>query len=217
MNTPVQAAYFWSNLDLKSGVWLIYETISFGSLWMQGFGLYIWPLNISFNPFISAFLNPFPPISAALINFTLSNAKQFYSSMGNPLGSKGLRNYIPIMSIPLQTCLQCCLQMVNLKQIFAPCSKSWELTTRVSHSVTVNTCTANLFKELLNPLFSINFFFNQWFPYISINMVFTHSWHENTIIFQDGVIESQILITPGLCMCNLHKIAWLLSFTASQL
>ena len=26
----------------------------------------------------------------ALIDFTLSNARQFYSSMGNPLGSKGL-------------------------------------------------------------------------------------------------------------------------------
>ena len=26
----------------------------------------------------------------ALIDFTLSNARRFYSSMGNPLGSKGL-------------------------------------------------------------------------------------------------------------------------------
>ena len=27
----------------------------------------------------------------ALIDFTLSNARRFYSSMGNPLGLKGLR------------------------------------------------------------------------------------------------------------------------------
>ena len=27
----------------------------------------------------------------ALIDFTLSNARQFYSSMGNPLGGKGLK------------------------------------------------------------------------------------------------------------------------------
>ena len=37
----------------------------------------------------------------ALINFTLSNARQFYSSMGNPLGWKGLttwkaKNYVPV-------------------------------------------------------------------------------------------------------------------------
>ena len=36
----------------------------------------------------------------ALIDFTLSNARQFYSSMGNPLGEKGLttlkaKNYVP--------------------------------------------------------------------------------------------------------------------------
>ena len=29
----------------------------------------------------------------ALIDFTLSNARRFYSSMGNPLGWKGLKRY----------------------------------------------------------------------------------------------------------------------------
>ena len=37
----------------------------------------------------------------ALIDFTLSNARRFYSSMGNPLGVKGLttlkaKNHVPI-------------------------------------------------------------------------------------------------------------------------
>ena len=29
------------------------------------------------------------------IDFTLSNAKRFYSSKGNPLALKGLKNYLP--------------------------------------------------------------------------------------------------------------------------
>ena len=37
----------------------------------------------------------------ALIDFTLSNARRFYLSMGNPLGWKGLttwkaKNYVPV-------------------------------------------------------------------------------------------------------------------------
>ena len=37
----------------------------------------------------------------ALMDFTLSNARRFYSSMGNPLGVKGLttwkaKNYVPV-------------------------------------------------------------------------------------------------------------------------
>ena len=44
----------------------------------------------------------------ALIDFTLSNARRFYSSMGNPLGVKGLttsspKTYVPIKaSVPMQ-------------------------------------------------------------------------------------------------------------------
>ena len=44
----------------------------------------------------------------ALIDFTLSNARQFYSSMGNPLGWKGLRGlmrlpgfYVKLASQPI--------------------------------------------------------------------------------------------------------------------
>ena len=36
-------------------------------------------------------LNPFTPKSD-LIDFTLSNARQFYSSKGDPLGVKGLKH-----------------------------------------------------------------------------------------------------------------------------
>ena len=41
----------------------------------------------------------------ALIDFTLHNARQFYSSMGNPLGGKGLttsktNNYVTINPLP---------------------------------------------------------------------------------------------------------------------
>ena len=39
-------------------------------------------------------LNPFTPKSD-LIDFTLSNARRFYSSKGDPLGVKGLKNYVP--------------------------------------------------------------------------------------------------------------------------
>ena len=38
-------------------------------------------------------LNPFTPKSD-LIDFTLSNARQFYLSRGDPLGVKGLKNYL---------------------------------------------------------------------------------------------------------------------------
>ena len=37
--------------------------------------------------------NPFTPKSD-LIDFTLSNARRFYSSKGDPLGVKGLRSYV---------------------------------------------------------------------------------------------------------------------------
>ena len=43
--------------------------------------------------FLSAF-NPFTPKSD-LIDLTLSNARRFYSSKGDPLGVKGLKNYLP--------------------------------------------------------------------------------------------------------------------------
>ena len=42
-------------------------------------------------------LNPFPTewVLRALIDSTLSNARRFYSSMGNPLDGKGLtRGYV---------------------------------------------------------------------------------------------------------------------------
>ena len=39
-------------------------------------------------------VNPFTPKSD-LIDFTLSNARQFCSSKGDPLGVKGLKNYLP--------------------------------------------------------------------------------------------------------------------------
>ena len=39
-------------------------------------------------------LNPFIPKSD-LIDFTLSNTRRFYSSKGDPLGVKGLKNYLP--------------------------------------------------------------------------------------------------------------------------
>ena len=44
-------------------------------------------------------LNPFTPKSDS-IDFTLSNAGQFYSSKGDPLGVKGLKNYRGISPNP---------------------------------------------------------------------------------------------------------------------
>ena len=40
-------------------------------------------------------LNPLLPGSDRLIDFTLSNAIRFYSSKGDPLGLKELKNYLP--------------------------------------------------------------------------------------------------------------------------
>ena len=40
------------------------------------------------------YIDPFTPKSD-LIDFTLSNARRFYSSKGDPLGVKGLKNYLP--------------------------------------------------------------------------------------------------------------------------
>ena len=38
--------------------------------------------------------NPFTPKSD-LIDFTLPNARRFYSSKGDPMGGKGLKDYLP--------------------------------------------------------------------------------------------------------------------------
>ena len=35
------------------------------------------------------------PLFTLNIDFTLSNARRFYSSRGDPLGTKGLQNYLP--------------------------------------------------------------------------------------------------------------------------
>ena len=45
------------------------------------------------NAYIYTLINPFTPESD-LIDFTLSNARRFYSSKGDPLGLKGLKNYL---------------------------------------------------------------------------------------------------------------------------
>ena len=39
-------------------------------------------------------VNPFSA-KDVLLDFTLSNARRFYSSKGNPLALKGLKNYLP--------------------------------------------------------------------------------------------------------------------------
>ena len=54
-------------------------------------------LNVDFYPliFISEHINVtkrFVPAQDPVVDFTLSNARRFYSSMGDPLGSKGLIN-----------------------------------------------------------------------------------------------------------------------------
>ena len=43
-------------------------------------------------------LNPFTPKSDS-IDFTLSNARRFYSSKGDPSGVKGLKNWVTIFSL----------------------------------------------------------------------------------------------------------------------
>ena len=55
-------------------------------------------------------LNPFPAewVLRALIDFTLSNARRFYSSMGNPLYGKGLTTSktVPINPFPAEWVLR---------------------------------------------------------------------------------------------------------------
>ena len=52
-------------------------------------------INSNFNTFAPCSFNPLTAELAlrALIDFTLSNARRFYSSMGNPLNGKGLSNH----------------------------------------------------------------------------------------------------------------------------
>ena len=42
----------------------------------------------------------------ALIDFTLSNARRFHSSMGNPLGSKGLIDFATVSRLRLYCVLR---------------------------------------------------------------------------------------------------------------
>ena len=58
----------------------------------------------------------------ALIDFTLSNARQFYSSMGNPLGVKGL-SVAPTLS-PHDLCepVHECMRPLTTKQTAPPCT-----------------------------------------------------------------------------------------------
>ena len=61
-----------------------------------------WPFEVILTPLSTEekiiigkqMFNPFTPKSD-LIDFTLSNARRFYSSKGDPLGVKGLNNYLP--------------------------------------------------------------------------------------------------------------------------
>ena len=47
----------------------------------------------------NSYLNPFTPKSD-FIDFSLSNARRFYSSKGDPLGAKRLKNYLPYPFTP---------------------------------------------------------------------------------------------------------------------
>ena len=58
----------------------------------SAFGVwYLWK-KVSYVIFV--LINPFSA-KDVLIDFTLSNARRFYSSKGNPLALKGLKNYLP--------------------------------------------------------------------------------------------------------------------------
>ena len=53
------------------------------------------------HPVNSYLVRPFNPFTAKgdLIDFTLSNARRFYSSKGDPLEVKGLKNYLLTLSL----------------------------------------------------------------------------------------------------------------------
>ena len=46
--------------------------------------------------FLKLFINPLHPRSAIIEDFTLSSARWFYLSKGDPLGLKGLKNCLPL-------------------------------------------------------------------------------------------------------------------------
>jgi len=134
---------------------------------MHGLGSLVWPFSTSFNPLMSALLEKLHSI--------------WYAT-----------------SIPLQNWLQCCIQLVNLTVIFATWGKWWDLTTQESHCI-VDCSDLNSKFCLCNyqfPRSATSFSFNQWLPYISLNMVSMHSWDENTV-FHVGAIALQILLSPG--------------------
>ena len=104
---------------------------------------------------------------------------------------------------------------INSKENFAPQKKLWGITIQVLFWL-LTLEQQILFMALSNPSSVNKSFFNQWLPYISIKMVFTHSWDENRLLLE-SVIAWQSLLTSGPWACSLRKIAWLLSFTASCL
>jgi len=52
----------------------------------------------------------------ALIDFTLSNARRFYSSMGNPLGLKGLMHFLTIPLGPSVLLMRSPMAMAPIKE-----------------------------------------------------------------------------------------------------
>ena len=67
---------------------------------------------ISSRTGLALYVNPFTPISA-LIDFTLSNTRRFYSSMGNPSGVKGL-TCTSFLCVGLQHGLSKVMQIIKL-------------------------------------------------------------------------------------------------------
>ena len=61
-----------------------------------------------------------------------------------------------------------------------------------------------LLMELSNPSFSNKFFFNQWLPLISINIVFMHSWDENTV-FHDAWLRCRFYSPHALRQKTLNN------------
>ena len=119
-----------------------------------------------------------------------------------------LRNYIA-----LQSCLQCCLWLINLTKNIPICkwmTKTPKATSISQYHWLLKIKWQILFMGLSNSSFSQKVISNQWLPYISIKMVFMHSWDENTL-WHDGFTKFTHPRSIGMLSMS-SKIAWLLSY-----
>jgi len=126
-----------------------------------------------------------------------------------------LRNYIV-----LQSCLQCCLWLINLTEIIPICkwmTKTPKATSTLQYHWLLKIKWQILFMGLSDPSFSQKVISNQWLPYISIKTRYLWQlrWKHTFPWWHDGFTKFTHPRPIGMLSMS-SKIAWLLSYIASS-